>query len=31
MIDDYAQNNLKLLATGKIDDITYRIFERPAG
>jgi hypothetical protein len=30
MIDDYAQSNLKLLATGKIDDITYRIFVRPS-
>jgi hypothetical protein len=30
MIDDYAQSNLKLIATGKIDDITYRIFERPS-
>jgi hypothetical protein len=29
MINDYAQSNLKLHATGKIDDITYRVFVRP--
>jgi hypothetical protein len=28
MIDSYAQNNLKLRATGKIDGITYRVFVR---
>jgi hypothetical protein len=28
MINGYAQNNLKLHATGKIDGITYRIFVR---
>jgi hypothetical protein len=30
LIDGYAQGNLKLIATGKIDDITYRIFVRPS-
>jgi hypothetical protein len=29
MIDDYAQSRMELVATGKIDDITYRIFARP--
>jgi hypothetical protein len=28
LINDYAQSNLRLVATGKIDDITYRIFVR---
>lgn len=28
LIDSYARSNLQLLTTGKIDDITYRIFVR---
>jgi hypothetical protein len=30
VIDRYAQSNLRLLTTGKIDDIAYRIFVRPS-
>jgi hypothetical protein len=29
MMDGYAKKNMQLLTTGKIDDITYRIFVRP--
>jgi hypothetical protein len=29
LIDSYARSNLRLLTTGKIDDVTYRIFVRP--
>jgi hypothetical protein len=30
MMDAYARSKLNLIATGRIDDITYRVFERPA-
>jgi hypothetical protein len=30
MIDGHARSRMELVATGKIDDITYRIFARPA-